>query len=711
MIPVSRPQKEFIFSEHPHPAMIGGLGCVHPSTKIYTEYGLMRICDINRPMRVLSWNQKDQKFQLSLCGGGFPKERGNLCRISTQQGGFVGALHHRIFSCDHTYQRLEDLNQQDCVSVISKGQLPTILESCLKSSKKDDLHFSEINVNLMGDYANEARRYGQQLLTEEESALFSPQEQACVHKLFRNSCFCDTSRTGDYAAQKQEHIHRGLSCARLQMTDYFCRVLELAAVLVNRAFSLRVEHISRSLLKSRQFLLTFLCRRKEGLLHRFFACFSRIYSYNDFSLSKSTIISKEKVDCNGIYYDMQVLDTNNYICENGFIHHNSGKSQAGTYRLVKLLLEEKGLNVSHFFPSYRLAKRRGLPGVCEHLKNEYGLKYLINKSDLTVYVPEVNGTIYLESYHDPNSIVAYAIAHGVTDELDTLPKEQAAYVWQKITERVRQKCKRGNTLACVSTPDQGVNGFCYQKWGDGQHIDKGYHYIKAGTNSNKFLPEGYADQISKNYDPITAEAFLNGGWVSFTQNKVYHFFDRKKHHTARAITSGDTVLSIGIDFNIGGCCANVFIIENNNPVAVDEFVSYDTRDFISNLAARYRGKTCIIYPDASGAARKTNASQSDIELIKNAGYQVKVNHSNPAIRDRINIFNGLLAHDRLKINTDKCPLLTNALETQGYDKNGDPEKFDNHPAIDDFVDNSGYCLAYMFPIIRPVTQIRVGGGL
>lgn len=389
----------------------------------------------------------------------------------------------------------------------------------------------------------------------------------------------------------------------------------------------------------------------------------------------------------------------------------SGKSQAGTYRLIKLLLAERNLNVSHFFPSYRLAKRRGLPGVCQHLKNQYGLKYQINKSDLTVYVPEVNGTIYLESYHDPDSIVSFEIAHGVVDELDVLPKDQSAYVWQKITERVRQKCKHGNTLACVTTPDQGVNGFCYEKWKNGENIEQGYHYIKAGTNSNKFLPEGYADQIAKNYDPITAEAFLEGGWVSFTQNKVYNFFDRKKHHTQRVIDGNDRILHIGIDFNIGGCCSNVMILDNNNPVFVDEFTSYDTRDFVNSLIARYKGKTCIIYPDASGAARKTNASQSDIQIIQQAGFEVKVNHSNPAIRDRINIVNGLFAHDRLKINTDKCQMLTHALETQGYDKAGDPEKFDNHPAIDDYVDNFGYVLSQRFPIVRPMTQIRIGGGL
>ena len=46
----------------------GGAGCVHPETKIHTEHGVMRICDIDRPMRVLSWSEKSQQFQLSLSG-------------------------------------------------------------------------------------------------------------------------------------------------------------------------------------------------------------------------------------------------------------------------------------------------------------------------------------------------------------------------------------------------------------------------------------------------------------------------------------------------------------------------------------------------------------------------------------------------------------------------------------------------------------------
>lgn len=388
----------------------------------------------------------------------------------------------------------------------------------------------------------------------------------------------------------------------------------------------------------------------------------------------------------------------------------SGKSEAIILRLITLIEKDPGISVGHYFPSYKLAKRRGMSGVKSYLDRR-GYKYEVNKADLTITIPELNNSVYyLDTYHDPDAIVSYEIAHGGIDELDTLSAEKAQDVWTKITERVRSKTtfKHGNTLSVASTTDQGTSGFCYAKWKTGEYIADGFHYIKAGTGSNKFLPDGYVEQIRKNYDPVMAEAFIEGGWVSFTKDKVYHFFNREKHHTSRTLNDHDSVIHIGIDFNIGGCCAVVFVIDNNNPIAVDEFVSYDTQDFINNLT-RYKGKTCIIYPDTSGKASRTNSSQSDISMIAQAGYQLQYKPTNPAIRDRINAYNGLLSHDRLSINTDKCPNLTNALETQGYDKNGYPEKWDAHPAWDDWADSSGYFIAYKYPVIRAMQKLNLSG--
>lgn len=348
-------------------------------------------------------------------------------------------------------------------------------------------------------------------------------------------------------------------------------------------------------------------------------------------------------------------------------------------------------------PTYDLLRLRAIPGIEADLI-DVGLSFKTNKSEYRIDV-EGYGFIIFRSYDRPERIIAYEVAHSIVDELDTLIKEKAALVWRKISERNRQSIGEPNTIGVVTTPDMGINGFIYEKWVKKQQ--SGYELIKASTRSNPFLPDGYVQQILDNYDPILANLYIDGEFVSLNQNKVYHFFNREKHHTIRTIEKTDAFLHIGLDFNIGGCCAVAFVIENNEPVAVDEFVSHDTQDFINNLT-RYKDHKVIVYPDSSGDNGRTNASLSDIGMIKSAGYQCMFKLTNPAVRDRINAYNGLLSHDKLLINTDKCPNLVNALETQGYDKKGEPEKFETHPAIDDWVDSSGYFIAYTFPVIRNV---------
>lgn len=645
----------------------------------------MRIADILQPIRVLSWNEKSQQFQLSKTGGAYPKQRASLYRISTRYGDILSTGHHRIFSSQGIYEPVADLKHRDGVYQVCPIHLATILEQCLKSFREDDQHSNQIISGLMGRYADAARLYGQQFQTESESALYSAQQSSDAQELFHSFDHDEHAHKDDLKEPKQSHNRLYQSGGQTQKIGCVARTLALVSSVVNRGASLLAERILQTpqvTLKSR---LMFLSRRTKGLLKTLCLSVSQCSSSSCYALSKEQIITCADSGVESIYYDMQVLETNNYVCESGFIHHNSGKSEALIIRLVSLMEEDPGVSVGHYFPSYKLAKRRGLSGVKSYL-DKLGYKYDVNKADLTITISELNNAVYyLDTYHDPDSIVSYEIAHAGVDELDTLKQEKAEYVWAKITERTREKTTHecGNTIAVASTTDQGTSGFCFARWGSGEHIDQGYHYIKAGTGSNKFLPEGYVEQIRKNYDPVMAEAFIDGGWVSFTRNKVYHFFNREKHHTNRIITDSDLLLHIGLDFNIGGCCAVVHLIENNNPVAVDEFTSYDTRDFVNNLV-RYAGKKCIIYPDASGGSSKTNSSESDLSIIRNAGYQICCKLANPAIRDRVNAFNGLLSHDRYLVNTDKCPQLTNALESQGYDKNAEPEKFTTHPAIDDW---------------------------
>jgi hypothetical protein len=382
----------------------------------------------------------------------------------------------------------------------------------------------------------------------------------------------------------------------------------------------------------------------------------------------------------------------------------SGKTRAGQMRLLLLMLDDPGANTLYTMPTYDLLRLRAIPGFEEDLE-ALGLEYRLNKSEWSITIPSLGGSIFFRSYEKPERLVAFEVAHSIADELDTISRDKAALVWRKISERTRQESRVPNSIGVVTTPDQGVTGFIYEKWA--KKRQPGYEIIKASTLANHFLPPAYVEQIRSNYDPILADLYLNGEFVSLSENKVYHFYDRKAHYTNRVLGKDDNRLHVSIDFNIGGCCAVVWLIEGNMPVAVDEFVSHDTYDFCNNLASRYPGKHVTVYPDASGRAGRTNAEQSDVAIIEQAGHTVDAPKANPAIRSRINAFNALLSHNQVRVNSDKCPELAFALESQGYNDKGEPEKFTSHPAIDDWADSAGYFIHQRFPVSKPATPFAV----
>ena len=62
---------------------------------------------------------------------------------------------------------------------------------------------------------------------------------------------------------------------------------------------------------------------------------------------------------------------------------------------------------------------------------------------------------------------------------------------------------------------------------------------------------------------------------------------------------------------------------------------------------------------------------------------------------------------RHKVNTDLCPVLTDGLEQQAYDKNGEPDKSTGH---DHIVDANGYFISKRYPIERDqLRKIQIGG--
>jgi PBSX family phage terminase large subunit len=380
----------------------------------------------------------------------------------------------------------------------------------------------------------------------------------------------------------------------------------------------------------------------------------------------------------------------------------SGKTHAGIMRAVSLKSQIPE-DVAYYLPTYDLIRTIAYPRFSE-LLDELKIRHTLNKSEAVIYTPDYGGMIRFRTMDTPERIVGYETAHSVLDELDTLPTEKAREVWNKVIARNRKHSKLGNSVAVTTTPE-GYR-FVYETWHKNKRDD--YVIYKARTQDNPFLPDGYIQSLQNIYPANLLAAYLDGEFVNLTAGSVYAEFDRLLNQSNEAIIAGEP-LHIGLDFNVTKMAAVVHVLRGDNPHAVNELTGiFDTPAMIQSIKAKYNGHKIFIYPDASGNNRKSqNASESDIALLKQAGFNIMVNPANPAVKDRVLSMNRLIRERKYLVNPDTCPELVESLERQAYDKNGDPDKT---AGFDHVLDATGYCIAYRYPIrARTIQHIKMSG--
>jgi hypothetical protein len=387
----------------------------------------------------------------------------------------------------------------------------------------------------------------------------------------------------------------------------------------------------------------------------------------------------------------------------------AGKTHAGIWRALRLKFQESpSTSIAYYLPTYDLVARMGIPRFEEALAL-MGKPFRTNKNESLIDLGPF-GHIIFRTMDNPARIVAYEVGDSIVDELDTLSTDKAREVWTKVIARNRQKKLGGklNTVAVTTTPE-GFR-FVYDRWKKAPA--EGYRLIQASTYSNAHnLPDGYIDSLRTSYPPNLLAAYLDGEFVNLTSGSVYPEFDRTLNASTETIQTSEP-LHIGQDFNVGQMASVVFVLRNGEPHAVDELTGIlDTPGMIATIKARYPGHAILIYPDASGNARKSNnASESDIALLRAAKFNVLVATTNPAVKDRLLSMNQMIHSEgkrRLRVNVDTCPSFVEALEKQAYDKNGEPDKTSG---FDHLNDAAGYFCYFRFPVrTRELRTIKIGG--
>jgi hypothetical protein len=416
------------------------------------------------------------------------------------------------------------------------------------------------------------------------------------------------------------------------------------------------------------------------------------------------------------YYDLQVLDTNCYVTADGAIHHNSGKTWVGSSGLCRHVWEWPRINAGYFAPTYPQIRDIFYPTI-EEVAHEWGLRTDIHETNKEVHLfagRQYRGTILCRSMEKPGEIVGFKIGKALVDELDVMKADKAATAWRKIIARLRHKADGLANGVDVTTTPEGFK-FVYQQFVKALRDRPGlagmYGLVQASTYDNEAnLPEGYIDSLRASYPPQLIGAYLRGEFTNLASGSVYPSFDRRDNHTD-AVEQPAEPLHVGMDFNVLNMTAVVSVIRDGLPLTVGELTGVrDTPAMVKLLKERFkdRGHAVSVYPDASGQNTSSkNASESDLSILRQAEFTVRVDTRNPAVRDRVLAVNSMLLNDkgerRWKINTDRCPKLTEALEQQAYDTNGDPDKktgFD-HPN-----DAAGYFIANRYPIVKRVAVVK-----
>ena len=318
----------------------------------------------------------------------------------------------------------------------------------------------------------------------------------------------------------------------------------------------------------------------------------------------------------------------------------------------------------------------------------------INESNLEITL--VNGSIImLRSGDNPDRLRGLSISHCVIDEAADVAKE---LFFEVIRPTLADQ--KGSALI-ISTP-KGKGWLwdtfhTYQKHPD--WLCHSYTTLEGGIVDAAEIENAKETMGEREY----RQEFL-ADWVEF-ENQIYYAFGDHNITTMDIGTDSRIPIHIGIDFNYTPFCATVGYQHLNGLHIFDEIELFgtDTQEMSREIQTRYPGRKIIVYPDASGAQRRTSAigGITDHIILKNAGFELRVGASNPAVKDRIAAVNAVCksANGITKLTIDpKCKKIIEGLQKHTY-KQGtrQPEK-DGAEDFSHFNDALGYKINSLFPI-------------
>ncbi len=388
-------------------------------------------------------------------------------------------------------------------------------------------------------------------------------------------------------------------------------------------------------------------------------------------------------------------------CSNRFRVLITGRRFGKTFLCIQEMAKFARYNnkkVWYIAPTYRMAKDIVWNDLVDRMTKHKWIKKL-NHSDLKLTLR--NGSeISLRGADNENSLRGVGLDFLVMDEFADV-KEHA---WYEVL-RPTLSDKNGSALFC-GTP-RGYGNWSYNLFTK-ENEDEQWKSFQFTTLEGGQVSANEIEQAKQDLDERTFNQEYMASFVNYA-GQIYYNFDRKENVMDNYVPDTNEI-HIGMDFNIDPMSAVICELKGNNIYLYEEIVIYssNTDEMVQEIKNRFKDKHIFVYPDPASKQRKTSAGGvTDLAILKNAGFHLRVRNNHPLIRDRINAVNTKLKNgvgDRTLFIANKCKTMLKSIERQIY-KEGTtvPDKDNNYDHMNDAL---GYLVEYLYPVKRQFTPSK-----
>lgn len=350
--------------------------------------------------------------------------------------------------------------------------------------------------------------------------------------------------------------------------------------------------------------------------------------------------------------------------------------------------------VWYIAPTFRMCKDIMLDPLVEKMTKHKWISK-VNYSDLSITLKN-KSLIQLRSSDNFNSLRGVGLDFICMDEFSDVD-ERAWY--EVLRPTLSDKSREGSALF-LGTP-RGFGNWSYNLF-TRQESDKNWESFQYTTLDGGQVSENEIEQAKNDLDDRTFKQEYMASFEKYS-GQIYYNFDRQENVIDEYETTSNSI-HIGIDFNIDPVSAVISEVKQDNLYVYDEIVIYssNTDELVEEINSRYSGKHIFVYPDPASKQRKTSAGgRTDLSILKNAGYNVRVRNAHPLIRDRINAVNTKLKNAkglRTLFIANNCKNMIKSIERQIYKEGTSlPDKENNYDHMNDAL---GYLVEFLYPIKR-----------